>query len=47
VHGNSTLTVTKTFLVTGLTNGSNTFTPKYKSSATGTFATRMIIVIPA
>ena len=47
VHGNATTTVTKTFLVTGLTNGSNTFTAKYRSTVTGTFANRILIVHPA
>jgi fructose-specific phosphotransferase system IIC component len=36
-----------TYLVTGLTAGSNTFTAKYRISGnTGTFANRNIIVIP-
>jgi hypothetical protein len=36
-----------TYLVTGLTAGSNTFTAKYRvDGSTGTFANRNIIVIP-
>jgi hypothetical protein len=36
-----------TFLVTGLTAGSNTFMAKYRvDGGTGTFANRTIIVIP-
>ena len=36
-----------TYLVTGLTAGSNTFTAKYRTSAnTATFTNRSIIVIP-
>ncbi len=36
-----------TFLVTGLTAGSNTFTQQYKvNGGTGTFANRRLLVIP-
>jgi hypothetical protein len=44
---NSQDQVSAIYLVTGLTNGSNTFTAKYKASAnTCTFANRNIIVTP-
>lgn len=42
-----TFRIGATFLVTGLTAGSNTFTAKYRVNAgTGTFADRRLIVIP-
>lgn len=45
--GTSTIGASRTFLQTGLTPGSNTFTMKYNvNSGTGTFFNRSISVIP-
>jgi hypothetical protein len=48
--GNSTslsIQASGTFLATGLTPGSNTFTAKYRvSSGTGTWLNRSIVVVP-
>jgi hypothetical protein len=44
---NTAIQASATFLVTGLTTGSNTFTAKYRAGgSTCTFANRSIIVIP-
>jgi hypothetical protein len=46
-HHNDTLQISATYLVTGLSAGSNTFTAYYRAGAnTCTYANRSIIVIP-
>jgi hypothetical protein len=47
VTGTTGLSASRTFELTGLTAGSNTFTAKYKvTGGTGTFQNRDIVVIP-